>query len=110
MRLGRENSPPRNPESPAITKLHPDLEGFTFLTVRRTSIRARWPWSIGSRRIPALVLEALDMAHGQRCPRGVIRRGDNGAHCTSIAFGKGRPETQSRPSMGSAGDCYHNAL
>lgn len=57
-----------------------------------------------------LVLNALNMAIGQRKPEQVIHHSDQGSQYTSIAFGKRCRETQVRPSMGSAGDCYDNAL
>lgn len=57
-----------------------------------------------------LVLNALNMAVGQRRPEQVIHHSDQGAQYTSIAFGKRCQEAQIRPSMGSVGDCYDNAL
>jgi len=40
----------------------------------------------------------------------VIHYLDQGSEYTSVAFGKGRREAGVRPSMGSVGDCYDNAL
>jgi putative transposase len=57
-----------------------------------------------------LVLDALGMAIEQRRPKGVIHHSDQGSQYTSFAFGKRCQEVGIRPSMGSAGDCYDNAL
>ncbi len=57
-----------------------------------------------------LVLDALDMAVGQRRPRDVIHHSDQGSQYTSLAFGKRCREAGVRPSMGSVGDAYDNAL
>jgi putative transposase len=58
-----------------------------------------------------LVLTALEMALRQRRPAtGVIHHSDQGSQYTSIAFGKRCRETGVRPSMGSVGDCYDNAM
>ena len=57
-----------------------------------------------------LVVSALNMALYQRRPQDVIHHSDQGAQYTSIAFGKRCREAGVRPSMGSAGDCYDNAL
>ena len=57
-----------------------------------------------------LVEDALDMALGQRRPDGVIHHSDQGSQYTSVAFGKRCRQAGVRPSMGSVGDCYDNAL
>src|SRR5512144_2014742 len=57
-----------------------------------------------------LVLDALNMALGQRRPRDVIHHSDQGSQYTSLAFGKRCKEVGVRPSMGSVGDAYDNAL
>jgi putative transposase len=57
-----------------------------------------------------LVLAALEMAYAQRVPRGVIHHSDHGCQYTSIAFGKRCTELGVRPSMGSVGDCFDNAM
>ncbi len=57
-----------------------------------------------------LVVSALNMALYQRRPQDVIHHSDQGAQYTSIAFGKRCREAGVRPSMGSAGDCYDNAM
>jgi putative transposase len=57
-----------------------------------------------------LVLEALDMAIAQRRPCGVIHHSDQGCQYTSIAFGQRCRDAGVRPSMGSVGDCFDNAM
>jgi putative transposase len=57
-----------------------------------------------------LVLDALNMALWRRRPSSVIHHSDQGCQYTSIAFGKRCREAGVCPSMGSAGDCYDNAL
>ena len=50
------------------------------------------------------------MAIGQRRPDGVIHHSDQGSQYTSLAFGKRCKEAGVRPSMGSVGDAYDNAM
>jgi putative transposase len=57
-----------------------------------------------------LVVDALEMAVGQRRPRNVIHHSDQGSQYTSLAFGKRCKEAGVRPSMGSVGDAYDNAM
>jgi putative transposase len=57
-----------------------------------------------------LVLTALEMALQQRQPADVIHHSDQGCQYTSYAFGKRCRQAGVRPSMGSVGDAYDNAL
>ncbi len=57
-----------------------------------------------------LVLDALNMALQQRRPHDVIHHSDQGTQYTSIAFGLRCKEARVRPSMGSVGDAYDNAM
>ena len=57
-----------------------------------------------------LVLDAMEMAVGQRRPGNVVHHSDQGSHYTSLAFGKRCTEAGVRPSMGSVGDAYDNAM
>ena len=57
-----------------------------------------------------LVLQALNMALQQRKPDNVIHHSDQGTQYTSIAFGLRCKEANVRPSMGSVGDAYDNAM
>ena len=62
------------------------------------------------------MLDALNMALWRRRPSSIIHHSeiihhsDQGCQYTSIAFGKRCQEAGVRPSMGSAGDCFDNAL
>lgn len=67
-------------------------------------------WAMSTHLRTALVLDALQMAIRQRRPRGVIHHSDQGSQYTSLAFGQRCQEAGVRPSMGSVGDCYDNAL
>ena len=67
-------------------------------------------WAMATHLRARLVLDALDMALWRRRPDEVIRHSDQGAQYTSIAFGARCREAGVRPSMGSVGDCYDNAL
>jgi transposase InsO family protein len=50
------------------------------------------------------------MALGQRKPAAVIHHSDQGTQYTSIAFGIRCRQAGVRPSMGSIGDCFDNAM
>jgi putative transposase len=50
------------------------------------------------------------MAVQQRRPRGVIHHSDHGCQYTSWAFGKRCRDAGVRPSLGSVGDAYDNAM
>ena len=59
---------------------------------------------------PGLVTDALQMALQERESDGVIHHSDQGTQYTSIEFGLRCKRAGIRPSMGSVGDCYDNAL
>jgi putative transposase len=67
-------------------------------------------WSMANHLRTELVLEALNMALGQRRPDEVIHHSDQGTQYTSIAFGSRCQEMGVRPSMGSVGDAYDVAM
>ncbi len=67
-------------------------------------------WAMGERMTADLVLAALNMALEQRKPRGVIHHSDQGSQYTSLAFGERCRQMQVRPSMGTVGDAYDNAM
>lgn len=67
-------------------------------------------WTMATHLRTELVLGALDMALQQRRPDGVIHHSDQGSQYTSIAFGQRCRDFGVRPSMGSVGDCFDNAL
>jgi transposase InsO family protein len=68
-------------------------------------------WAMAPHLRTELVLATLEMAYTQRapCPK-VIFHSDHGTQFTSIAFGQRCEELGVRPSMGSVGDAYDNAL
>src|SRR5580704_2953096 len=57
-----------------------------------------------------LVLDALKMALWQRRPNSVIHHWDQGSQYTSIESGNLCRQAGVRPSMGSVGDAYDNAM
>ena len=67
-------------------------------------------WAMAEHLRTDLVLAALDMAVQQRQPTSVIHHSDQGCQYTAIAFGMRCQQAGVRPSMGSVGDCYDNAL
>jgi putative transposase len=58
----------------------------------------------------AVVVGALEMAVRHRQPAAVIHHSDQGCQSTSLAFGQRCREAGVRPSMGSVGDGYDNAM
>ena len=86
----------------------PTSAGFMYLAV----VLDAWSrkivgWSMANHLRAELVVDALDMALGQRRPPdGVIVHSDQGSQYTSVAFGKRCKEAGVRPSMGSVGDAY----
>ena len=67
-------------------------------------------WSMANHLRTELVLEALNMAIWQRRPQHVIHHSDQGTQYTSIQFGKRCGQLGVRPSTGSVGDAYDNAM
>ena len=67
-------------------------------------------WAMALHARATLVLEALEMALEQRGPEDVIHHSDQGCQYTSVAFGRRCRAAGVRPSMGSVGDCYDNAM
>jgi putative transposase len=67
-------------------------------------------WAMATHLRTTLVVAALDMAIEQRRPHGVIHHSDQGCQYTAIEFGRRCREASVRPSMGSVGDCYDNAM
>ena len=67
-------------------------------------------WAMATHLRTSLVVGALDMAITQRQPQGVIHHSDQGCQYTAIEFGRRCRDANVRPSMGSVGDCYDNAM
>jgi len=89
----------------------PTASGFLYLAVVVDVWSRRVVgWAMATHLRTELVLEALDMALARRRPRGVIHHSDQGTQYTSLAFGQRCRIAGIRPSMGSVGDCFDNAL
>jgi putative transposase len=85
--------------------------GFLYLAVVVDAWSRRVVgWSMATHLRTELVLEALNMAIWQRRPREVIHHSDQGTQYTSCRFGLRCKQAGVRPSMGSVGDCFDNAL
>jgi putative transposase len=89
----------------------PTWAGFLYLAVVLDVFSRRIVgWAMETYLRTELVLKALDMALGQRRAAGVIHHSDQGSQYTSFAFGKRCAQAGVRPSMGSVGDCFDNAM
>lgn len=89
----------------------PTWAGFLYLAVMLDVFSLRIVgWSMAATLKTELVLNALDMALWRRRSRGVIHHSDQGSQYTSIDFGNRCRQAGVRPSMGSVGDCYDNAM
>ena len=89
----------------------PTWAGFLYLAVVLDAWSRRIVgWAMATHLRTELVLDALNMAVGQRRPADVIHHSDQGTQYTSIGFGLRCREAGVRPSMGSVGDAYDNAM
>jgi putative transposase len=89
----------------------PTWAGFLYLAVVLDAFSRRIVgWAMATHLRTELVLKALNMALGQRRPAAVIHHSDHGCQYTSFAFGKRCAQAGVRPSMGSVGDCFDNAM
>jgi putative transposase len=89
----------------------PTWAGFLYLAVVLDAFSRRViGWAMGTRQRTQLVLDAMNMAVTQRKPSNAIHHSDQGSQYTSVAFGLRCKEMGVRPSMGSVGDCYDNAM
>ena len=88
----------------------PTLAGFLFLAVVMDVFSRIVGWAMATHLRTELILDALNMAIYQRRPQDVIHHSDQGTQYTSIAFGARCKEAGIRPSMGSVGDCFDNAM
>jgi putative transposase len=89
----------------------PTWAGFLYLAVVVDAWSRRVVgWSMATHLGTELVLSALEMALWRRRPEGVIHHSDQGCQYTSIAFGQRCREAGVRPSTGSVGDCFDNAM
>jgi putative transposase len=89
----------------------PTWAGFLFLAVVLDVFSRRIVgWAMANHLRTELILDALEMALQRRRPQDVIHHSDQGCQYTSIAFGSRCREAGVRPSMGSIGDCFDNAM
>jgi putative transposase len=89
----------------------PTWAGFGYLAVVLDVFsRKIVGWAFGQRQTADLVLAALNMALLTRKPQGVIHHSDQGSQYTSVEFGRRCAQMGVRPSMGSVGDAYDNAM
>jgi putative transposase len=89
----------------------PTLVGFLYLAVVLDVFSRRIVgWAMSASLETKLVLDALEMAVKTRRPEGVIHHSDQGSQYTSAEFARHCREAGVRPSMGSVGDCYDNAM
>jgi putative transposase len=89
----------------------PTWAGFVYLAVvLDVYSRKVVGWAFGQQQTADLVIQALNMALITRKPNGVIHHSDQGSQYTSVDFGKRCKEMGVRPSMGSVGDAYDNAM
>jgi len=91
---------------------HPTREGKVYCcAVMDTCSRRIVGWSIDSVQDSQLVVNALDMAIGQRSIRkGGIVHADHGVQFTSWAFTEKVRAAGLMPSFGSVGDAFDNAM
>jgi len=91
----------------------PTAAGFLYLSVVLDVFsRCIVGWAMANHLRAELVLAALEMALDQRRPERerVIHHSDQGSQYTSLAFGQRCRRAGVRPSTGSVGDCYDNAM
>jgi len=89
----------------------PTSSGFLYLAVVLDAWSRRIVgWSMATSLHTKIVLDALEMAICQRQPVGVVHHSDQGCQYTSLDFGRRCREAGVRPSMGSVGDAYDNAM
>jgi putative transposase len=89
----------------------PTWTGFLYLAVVLDAFSRRIVgWAMETSLGVELVLTALNMALQQRRPTSVIHHSDQGSQYTSLAFGQRCDNAGVRPSMGSVGDCFDNAM
>jgi putative transposase len=90
----------------------PTWEGFTYLaTVLDVFSRKIVGWSFSHQMSATVVTNALNMALMTRKPEAsVIHHSDQGSQYTSIEFGNRCKQMNVKPSMGTVGDAYDNAM
>ena len=89
----------------------PTMAGFLYLAVVLDVFSRRIVgWCMRDTLHARLVLDALDMAAAQRRATDVVHHSDQGSQYRAFAFGQRCKLLGVRPSMGSRGDAYDNAM
>ena len=89
----------------------PTAAGFLYLAVVLDVFSRRIVgWAMRETLHTTVVLDALDMAAAQRRAPNVIHHSDQGSQYAAFAFGQRCQMLGVRPSMGSRGDAYDNAM
>ena len=89
----------------------PTAGGFLYLAVVLDVFSRRVVgWAMRTTLHTTVVLDALEMAAAQRRPDAVIHHSDQGSQYGALAFGQRCKLLGVRPSMGSRGDAYDNAM
>jgi putative transposase len=89
----------------------PTLGGFLYLAIVLDVFSRRIVgWAMSASLATPLVLAALEMAIRARQPSGVVHHSDRGCQYTSVAFGQKCIDAGIKPSMGTVGDAYDNAM
>ena len=89
----------------------PTWAGFLYLAiVLEVFSRRIVGWAMATHLKTDLVLDALNMALAQRRPHRVIHHSDQGCQYTALAFGHRCEAMGVRPSRGTVGDAYDNAM
>jgi putative transposase len=90
----------------------PTWAGFLYLAVVLDAWSRRVVgWAMATHLKTELVLDAMNMALTQRQPTTqVVHHSDHGCQYTSVAFGKRCREAGVKPSMGTVGDAFDNAM
>lgn len=89
----------------------PTWAGFLYLAIVLDAWSRRVVgWAMASHLKTDLVLAALNMAIMQRRPTNVIHHSDHGCQYTALAFGHRCQQLGVRPSRGTVGDAYDNAM
>jgi putative transposase len=89
----------------------PTAAGFLYLAVVLDVFSWRViGWAMRDTLHSTVVVDALDMAAMQRRPHEVIHHSDQGSQYSAYAYGQRCQTLGVRPSMGSRGDAYDNAM
>ncbi|MFK7871465.1 MAG: DDE-type integrase/transposase/recombinase [Roseobacter sp.] len=67
-------------------------------------------WFMANDQKAQLVIDAMNMTIARRKPHSVIHRRDQGSLYISVAFGLRPKQMGLRPSVGSVGGCFENAM